>query len=123
MKAILLVDHGSRRDAANEALASAARLVQSMVGAVIVRHAHMELAPPTIAEAFAQCVAAGATEIVVFPYFLGEGRHVSEDIPRLVLEAAERHPGVAHRVVAPFGGHPGLAEIVLERTGTPRTAR
>ena len=45
MKAILLIDHGSRRDAANEMMDCMANLVQAMAGAdVVVRYAHMELA-------------------------------------------------------------------------------
>ena len=36
----------------------------------IVEPAHMELAEPSIATAFARCVERGATTVVVFPYFL-----------------------------------------------------
>jgi len=44
MKAILLIDHGSRRDAANEMMNCMANLVQAMAGPdVLVRYAHMEL--------------------------------------------------------------------------------
>ena len=50
MKAILLIDHGSRRDAANEMMDCMANLVQAMAGPdVVVRYAHMELAEPSIA--------------------------------------------------------------------------
>src|SRR3954469_8786139 len=49
MKAILLIDHGSRRDAANEMMDCMANLVQAMAGAdVVIRYAHMELAEPSI---------------------------------------------------------------------------
>ena len=45
MKAILLVDHGSVREAANQMLECVGHLVQRMAGErVIVRIAHMELA-------------------------------------------------------------------------------
>ena len=50
MKAVLLIDHGSRRDAANEMMNCMANLVQAMAGPnVVVRYAHMELAEPSIA--------------------------------------------------------------------------
>ena len=81
----------------------------------IVHHAHMELAPPTLAEAIARCVEEGATEIAVHPYFLAPGRHSREDVPRLVREAARAHPGVTIRVTPPLGLHAKLAEVVLER--------
>ncbi|GAC1691331.1 MAG: hypothetical protein NVS9B3_09910 [Gemmatimonadaceae bacterium] len=116
MKAILLIDHGSKRDESNEMLACMAHLVQTMVGrATIVRHAHMELAEPSIAAGVDECVSAGATEVIAFPYMLSPGRHSTSDIPRLVGDAAARHAGVRVRVTAAVGVHEKLAEIILGR--------
>ncbi|HEU4643891.1 MAG TPA: CbiX/SirB N-terminal domain-containing protein [Gemmatimonadaceae bacterium] len=120
MKAILLVDHGSVRDEANRMLECVGNLVQLMAGGdVVVRIAHMELAEPTIAQGVDACVAAGATEIVAFPYMLSPGKHSTRDIPRLVREAATRHPAVRVTVTPAFGVHEKLAEVVLERAGVP----
>lgn len=123
MKAILLVDHGSVREAANHMLECVGDLVRHLAGDdVIVRIAHMELAEPTIAQGFDACVQAGATEIVAFPYMLSPGKHSTRDIPRLVREAAARYPEVRFTVTSAFGVHDKLAEVVLERAGVP-TAR
>jgi sirohydrochlorin ferrochelatase len=117
MRALILIDHGSRRDEANRSLEAVVELVQATAGdGVRVFAAHMELASPTIAEAMAACVAAGATEVIAVPYMLAMGRHAAEDIPRLVAEAARAH-GVEHRVTEPLGVHPALAQLVLERAG------
>lgn len=116
MRAILLIDHGSRRAEANEMLEQVAELVRREAGpGVLVRAAHMELCPPSVAEAFRDCVEAGATEIVAHPYMLTRGRHATEDIPTLVREAAADHPGVKWRVTDPLGLHPLLARIILDR--------
>jgi sirohydrochlorin ferrochelatase len=118
MKAILLIDHGSRRDEANHMLACMAALVQHMAGErVVVRHAHMELAEPDIATGFAACVDAGADEIIAFPYMLSPGRHSTSDIPRLVTEAAATFPGVRFAVTPAFGVHERLGELILHRAG------
>jgi sirohydrochlorin ferrochelatase len=123
MRAILLVDHGSVRAEANEMLGAVATLVQSMVGSeVVVRHAHMELAEPLIPEGVDACVAAGATELIVFPYMLSPGKHSTRDIPRIVGDAARRHPDVSVRVTDAFGVHPKLVEVILERAGITRPA-
>ena len=63
----------------------------------------------------AACVAAGATEVTVHPYFLAPGRHSTSDIPRMVAEAAKNHPGVRVRVTAPLGLHEKICQVVLER--------
>ena len=114
-KAILLVDHGSRLAEANNLLAEVASLIERSSPGHVVKPAHMELAEPTIEQGFDACVAAGAVDITVQPYMLGPGRHATQDIPRLVDEAARRHPGVAYRVTGPLGLHEGLARAVLDR--------
>ncbi|MEO6526146.1 MAG: CbiX/SirB N-terminal domain-containing protein [Gemmatimonadaceae bacterium] len=120
MKAILLIDHGSRRDAANEMMDCMANLVQAMAGPeVAVRYAHMELAEPSIAAGVHACVDAGATELIVFPYMLSPGRHSTDDIPRMVADAAAAHPQLIVRVTSAFGVHEKLAELILGRAGLP----
>jgi sirohydrochlorin ferrochelatase len=112
--AVILVDHGSTRDESNRQLFDVADAYRNHVGG-IVEPAHMELAEPTIGAAFARCVAQGAKKIVVVPYFLGPGKHWTEDIPRLAAGAAEHHPAVEYTVAAPLGLHPLMLEIIDAR--------
>lgn len=122
--ALLLVDHGSRFAEANAMLAEVAAMVREMGSVPHVFHAHMELAEPSIQEAFEACVRAGATQIVVHPYFLSPGRHSTTDIPRMVAEAARKFPGVQYCVTQPLGLHAKIGEVVLERAGlSPRPGR
>jgi sirohydrochlorin ferrochelatase len=118
MRSILLIDHGSVKAEANHMLACMANLLQHMVGErVIVRHAHMELAEPTIADGFAACIEAGAADVVAFPYMLSPGKHSTRDIPRMVAEAAAAHPHVTFRVTEAFGMSAELAAVVARRAG------
>jgi len=114
-KAIVLVDHGSRVAAANAVLDEVAALLRRRVPERIVATAHLELAPPTLAEALERCVAAGAGEIVVLPYFLAPGAHAARDIPALAAAAAARHPGVTVRVSDPLGAHEGIVDAIVAR--------
>jgi len=114
-RAIVLVDHGSRVAEANRALEAVAALLRRRVPERVVEIAHMELAPPTLAEAIARCVAAGATEIVVHPYFLAPGAHATHDVPAQAAAAARRHAGVTVRVSAPLGAHEGIVDVILAR--------
>ena len=118
MKGILIIDHGSVKEEANHMLECVGELVQRMAGErVVVRVAHMELAAPTIADGFEACVAAGATEIVAFPYMLSPGKHSTRDIPRMVAELAATHPGIPVQVTTAFGVNEQLAAVVLSRSG------
>jgi sirohydrochlorin ferrochelatase len=118
MKAILLIDHGSRRDEANRMLGDVRAMIQDQAGPdVIVEYSHMELAEPTIAQGIAACVRRGASEVIAFPYMLSPGKHSTRDIPRMIDEAAAQFPGVKFSVTPAFGVHEKLGEVVLERAG------
>lgn len=116
---IVLVDHGSRRPEANAQLLDMAALLQARAPDAIVHVAHMELSPPTIADAFAACVKDRAAEVIVHPYFLAPGRHAMADIPAQTAAAAADHPDVPYRVSPPLGVHPGLADAILDRVTQP----
>ena len=113
--ALVLVDHGSRAEEANQLIGAVAEAVRERMPGRTVLGAHMELAEPSLDAAIDNCVASGARRIVVHPYFLAPGRHSRDDIPRMVEEAARRHPGVSIRVSPPLGLHPGLIDAVLDR--------
>lgn len=115
---VVVVDHGSRRGESNDLLLAVAALFGERSGLEIVEPAHMELAEPSIAQAFGKCVERGAKTVVVFPYFLSPGRHWSEDIPRLAREAAASFAGVKHMVTAPLGLHSLIADVISERVAT-----
>jgi len=112
-RALVLLDHGSRRAEAHAHLEALASRVQARAQDTIVRVAHLELAPPGLTEAVAQAVAAGADQVRILPLFLLPGRHVSEDLPRLLGEVRARHPGLDVRASTPLGDQAGLVDLLV----------
>jgi len=113
--ALILIDHGSVREEANRMLEEVVALARARHIYDVVELAHMELATPTLAEAFTSCVDQGAEMILVHPYFLSPGRHSRSDIPRMAREAAASHPGVQAVVSEPLGIDERLVDVVLDR--------
>ena len=116
MRAIVLVDHGSRREEANLMVVDLAALMAEQLPAdVMVTYAHMELAEPDLRTAIQACVDAEVDEVIVHPLMLTPGRHAIEDIPRMVKELSQDFPSLHFRVTPPLGAHLGVAKAVLAR--------
>ena len=76
--------------------------------------AHLEAPEPTLSSAVRRCVAGGATELVVVPYFLAPGGHVARDIPAKVREAVG-DARVVVRIGDPLGFDDALVDLVVRR--------
>lgn len=100
---IIVVDHGSRRPESNDLLLAVVKLFAEQSDYPIIEPAHMELAEPTIEQAFDRCVQRGAKIVVCHPFFLLPGKHWNQDIPNLTAAAAGKHPGIRWMVTAPIG--------------------
>ncbi|MDP9174193.1 MAG: cobalamin biosynthesis protein CbiX [Planctomycetota bacterium] len=109
---IVIVDHGSRREESNRMLEEVAKLFAERFADRygIVEPAHMEIAEPSIAAAYARCVQRGATRVVVCPFFLGPGKHWTQDIPALTAAAAAPFPGTRFHVSPTLG----IDELILD---------
>jgi len=111
----LLVDHGSRNDAANRQLEELTRLFGTRIGAAdVIAHAHLELAPPDIPTAIAELAASQVTELIVHPVFLASGRHVEKDIPAQVEEAVAKS-AMSFHIAPPLGVDDLLVDLLLKR--------
>ena len=109
---IVIVDHGSTRAESNQMLERVAALFGERFKEKheIVEAAHMEISEPSIATAYAKCVERGAQRVVVLPFFLGPGKHWTQDIPRLAAEAAANHPGTRYHVAPTLG----IDDLILD---------
>jgi len=80
-----------------------------------VEAAFLEVVEPTVAQAVERCIGAGATRVLLLPYFLFSGTHGVDDVERLRADFERRHPAVTFAVGRPLGVHPSLVDVVLAR--------
>ncbi|MBI2335231.1 MAG: CbiX/SirB N-terminal domain-containing protein [Deltaproteobacteria bacterium] len=111
---ILLVSHGSRLKTANTAMVDLAKFLQQKLGKSKIIAAFLDLASPSIPEAIDQAVAGQAESIKLFLYFLVEGRHSQEDIPKIVALKQKQYPSVKIEISPIFGSHPDLIKTLIE---------
>lgn len=107
--------HGSSVESANDAVRGIAAQAARQGGWRLYETAFLECAP-RLGDAVETLLGAGATKILVLPYFLTLGIHLQRDLPKIVEELAGRH-GVAIDVAPPLDGHPDLSGILVARAG------
>ena len=115
---LLVIGHGSRRSAANDLLVAVTAALAERVPAHAVEAAYLELARPTIGEAYAGLVAAGCDRLVVHPYFLYPGAHTVSDIPAALATAAAEHGALPWVLTEPLNLDPRIVDVVADRVTT-----
>ncbi len=113
--AILLLGHGSKAKEANETLRNIAGAVAKKGGWGLVQAAFLQIERPGIKEAVDEIASTGATEIIVMPYFLYPGLHVTRDIPEELEAVRADYPGIEMRITRNLGFDERLVDITVER--------
>ncbi|MBI2830857.1 MAG: precorrin-8X methylmutase [Chloroflexi bacterium] len=117
---IIILVHGSRGERAVietpqvlQRIAQGLRLLLSPE--VEVTGAALQFNHPDMPEAVKSLVAQGATRIVVAPYFLFSGKHVTEDIPQLVEEFRHAYPQTQFVVTGNLGLDESFVNLMAKR--------
>lgn len=114
-RSVVLVAHGSRLEASNEEVRMLATQLAALAGPLFatVDCGFLELASPSIPEALLNCIANDSRDIIVLPYFLSQGRHVTEDIPAQVALVTAQYPHINISIAPYLGASPLLGTVLL----------
>lgn len=115
--AVIILGHGSRNAGADEAIRKVVDGVRQAGSFAVVEYAFLQYVPPAPLEALERCMGQKAERIVIVPFFLQAGAHVTRDIPELVEKAGKQYPGIEIMVTDYVGAHPLMASIVGELAG------
>jgi sirohydrochlorin ferrochelatase len=115
MQALLVVAHGSRREASNnEVRVLTTNIINQTDNPFeLVETAFLELAEPSIPDGLEACIKKGADAVVVFPYFLAAGTHVVTDIPNEIQPISNKYPDVKITIAPHLGRSPQLTDAIL----------
>jgi precorrin-8X/cobalt-precorrin-8 methylmutase len=117
---IIILCHGSRGQQGVAEVSQALRGVAEGIKPLLpqgveVIGAALQFNHPTLEEAVASLAVKGAERIVIMPYFLFAGRHITEDIPRLVEELKGSYKDKEFIVAKPLGSGEHFIFSVAER--------
>ena len=116
MKAILLVAHGSKRAKSNNEVISITEKLRRVCANQfsIVQAAFLEFSEISIPDGIKLCIEKGATSIVVLPYFLNSGKHLMEDIPKIVKNTAKKYPDIKIKIAPHIGSSDLIIDVLLD---------
>jgi sirohydrochlorin ferrochelatase len=115
--AVIILFHGSRAKGSATAVHGIVAEVRRRGHFGIVVEAFLQHSNPGLSESLALCVQQHAKKIVIVPFFLQLGMHVTADIPLVVNELRSAHPEIEIALTEPVGSHPLLVDVVLDLAG------
>lgn len=121
MKALLIVAHGSRRQESNQEVIDLANTIANRDDHDfdLVEPAFLELADTLIPDGIENCAKAGATDIIVMPYFLNSGKHVTRDIPEVITAIKPQYADINIMVTSHIGASPVMLDLILQTARHP----
>ena len=120
MKSTILFAHGSRDPLWRVPIELIAQRIQSLAPKQLVDLAYLELNEPDLKICLQGLVNRGATEVRIFPLFLGVGKHARQDLPLLVEEVKTLHPSIPIEVLPSAGEMPQVIEFLAQLALTPK---
>jgi sirohydrochlorin ferrochelatase len=110
--AVIILGHGSRSGGADETIKRVAAKIKKSVGHEIVEYAFLQYVQPAPQEALEYCIRQRAKKIVIVPFFMQPGAHVTKDIPAFIKKARKEHPDIDIVSTDIVGSHPLMEKIV-----------
>jgi sirohydrochlorin ferrochelatase len=111
-RAVVILGHGSRSEGASDSILQAAARVRNSANYDVVVHAFLQHAPPSLGDVLEECIRQQVAKVVVVPFFMQPGAHVSTDIPELVKTVRRKYPQLKIVVTDYVGGHPLMVDII-----------
>jgi precorrin-8X/cobalt-precorrin-8 methylmutase len=117
---VVILAHGSRGERGRaEVVAVLHRLSRGvspfLAPGVEVVGAALQFNHPDLDEAVARLVGQGATRVVIVPYFLFPGRHITEDIPHFVERLKSVYPEINFAIADNLGRDEYFIDLVAKR--------
>ncbi|MFT3955519.1 MAG: CbiX/SirB N-terminal domain-containing protein [Piscinibacter sp.] len=118
-RGLLLFAHGARDPRWALPFEDVARRIRAADPAVAVALSYLEFMAPGLAEAGSALAAQGCQRIEVLPLFLGAGGHVRKDLPVLLEQLRQAHPGVQWLLRPAIGEDDAVVEAMARAALRP----
>ncbi len=115
MKGILILAHGSREKSTEDTLKEVIQLLKIEMEDALIEYAFLQFSELNLEAGLNKLVAKGANDIKVVPYFLFDGVHIREDIPKEIEEYLTEKEGLKISMGKTLGADKRLVSVLADR--------
>jgi sirohydrochlorin cobaltochelatase len=112
--AIILFAHGARDPEWAQPFRKIQRAIRSKRPGVAVELAFLEISEPPLDMTVAKLVAAGHRRITVAPLFMAQGRHLKQDLPKILDAIRGEHPGTEIALLPAIGDVDAILDAISD---------
>lgn len=114
-KVLVVLGHGSRREAANEEIRLLGEMVQKQNPSWQVEVAFVEFAAPSLEDKVRQLAKENIKQIVLAPVFLTVGNHLAQGLPKRIKILEKETAGLKIIMANHLGADPLIASLISKR--------
>ena len=112
---IIILSHGSKLKKANLLTCQIINSIKEKTAIKNVRPAYLQSVKPGLSETVSSLVRKGCKKVIIVPFFLLNGNHVTRDLPRAIQKEKERFPKIEFEYAKNIGQDSRVIEIILDR--------
>lgn len=111
---IIILSHGSKLKKANASLAKTVKVIKQKTGLNIIVPAYLQFYHPDLTESIKNLIMQGCQTIIIIPFFLFNGNHVTRDIPNIMEKEKAKYPKVKFVYTKSLGLDIRIADIIVD---------
>ncbi len=111
---IIVLSHGTKIKKANAILDKIIAKIKQDTGLAIIVPAYLQLCRPDLTKSIKRLAGQGCRRIIIIPFFLFNGNHVTRDIPVIIKKARSEFPEVEFTYTKSLGEDRRVADIISD---------
>lgn len=112
--AVIILSHGSKVKKASRTIRKIIKEIKSNSELKIIEPSYLQFRNPNLAASVKKLVKNGYKRILIVPFFLFTGIHVSKDVPKEIRREAGLYKNVEFVYARNIGSDPRIKDIVLD---------
>ncbi len=111
---VIILGHGSKVKKANATIRKVIKEIRGKGAPEIIEPSYLQMHNPNLHASVKKVIEKGCKKIVIVPFFLFMGNHVSRDIPREIERERRLYKDIEFVYAKNIGRDPRISDIVLD---------